>query len=208
MVDRDKILYLLNETYHDMGTALNYQTPYQLLVAVILSAQSTDDRVNIVTKDLFELNGTPHTMLELNQTQLEDLIKSIGLYHTKSKNILAMTKILVERLKGELPNTLEELTELPGVGRKTANIILAEIFRKPAIAVDTHVFRVANRLGLAHANTPEKTELQLMENIPRSKWSASHHWLIWHGRKICHARKPECEICFLSDLCTYLHNNN
>lgn len=208
MVGSDKILYLLNQTYHDMGTALNYQTPYQLLVAVILSAQSTDDRVNIITKDLFESNGTPDTMLELNQIQLEDLIKSIGLYHTKSKNILAMTKILVESFKGQIPDTLEELIVLPGVGRKTANIILAEVFNKPAIAVDTHVFRVANRLGLAHANTPEKTEFQLMENIPRDKWSASHHWLIWHGRKICHARKPECALCFLSDLCPYFQNIN
>lgn len=208
MGDVKKILCLLSQEYFDMGTALNYQTPYQLLVAVILSAQSKDERVNIVTKDLFQIYGTPEKILELNHSELEELIKTIGLFHTKSKNILAMTKILVDSLKGEIPNTLEELIRLPGVGRKTANVILAEVFNKPAIAVDTHVFRVANRIGLANASNPEKTEMQLMENIPQDRWIKAHHWLIWHGRKICHARKPECQSCFLASLCPYFKDNN
>lgn len=203
MHDKNKILAKLEEYYFDRGTALNYLTPYQLLVAVMLSAQSTDERVNLVTGELFKTHGTPNSIHKLSQNKLEAKIKSIGLYHTKSKNILAMTQEILIKYHGELPQTLEELIALPGVGRKTANIILAEVFGKPAIAVDTHVFRVANRLGLAQAKTVEKTELQLMENIPQEKWVRAHHWLIWHGRKICHARKPACIECFLKDLCSF-----
>lgn len=155
---------------------------------------------------MFQQYGTPQKMIKLKQQELEELIKSIGLYHTKSKNILAMTQMLLEHYNGDIPNTLEGLTKLPGVGRKTANVILAVVFNIPALAVDTHVFRVANRLGLADAKTPEKTEMQLMENIPKEKWSEAHHWLIWHGRKICYSRSPQCQLCFLTENCLYFKN--
>ncbi|MCX7781461.1 MAG: endonuclease III [Negativicutes bacterium] len=195
------MLRLLEEHYRDTTTALRYSTPFELLIAVILSAQCTDARVNIITARLFPDYNTARKMLELTQEQLSELIRDCGLYRSKARNILAACRILAEEYNGELPETLEELMRLPGVGRKTANVLLSQIFNKPAIAVDTHVFRVANRTGLAKGDTPREVEEGLMRAIPQSKWSDAHHWLIWHGRKVCKARMPACATCPLGGLC-------
>ena len=199
----NKVLELLENYYRNTKTALDYGTPFQLLISTMLAAQSTDKRVNIVTKDIFPIYSNPSDFIKLSQDKLEELIKSIGLYKSKAKNILASCKILVEQYNNEIPTTREELVKLPGVGRKTANVVLSITTDFPAIAVDTHVFRVANRIGLAEAKDVLKTEQDLMKNIPRSKWSDAHHWLIWHGRQICKARKPLCENCFLNQHCVY-----
>jgi len=197
------LLFLLEKTYGGTETALSYKTPFQLLVATMLAAQSTDVRVNIVTKELFAKYPTAQKMAELSVAQLEAYIQTVGLYHTKAKNILATSKILAENYDGDIPATREELMKLPGVGRKTANVVLSIAKGVPAIAVDTHVFRVSNRLGLADADNVLETEKQLMKNIPQEKWSEAHHWLIWHGRKICRARKPLCAECPLKTYCVY-----
>ena len=199
----DKILSILEAIYGGTETALDYQTPFQLLVSTMLAAQSTDVRVNIVTKDLFRDCPTAGKMAGLSLAQMESYIKTVGLYHTKAKNVLATSKILAEQYNGDVPSTREEFIKLPGVGRKTANVVLSITKGVPAIAVDTHVFRVSNRLGLANAQNVLDTEKQLMKNIPKEKWSDAHHWLIWHGRKICKARKPLCNECPLKDLCAY-----
>ena len=198
-----KILQILEETYGDTTTALEYNTPFQLLISTILSAQSTDVRVNIVTKELFKKYPDAQAIAALNIEELEEWIKSIGLFKTKAKNILATSKILAESYKKDIPDTREELQKLPGVGRKTANVVLSIAKNVPAIAVDTHVFRVSNRLGLARANDVLKTENQLMKNIPENKWSDAHHWLIWHGRKICKAQNPLCNECPLFIYCKF-----
>ncbi|MFZ7104045.1 MAG: endonuclease III [Peptococcaceae bacterium] len=202
-----EILKNLKSIYPQVKTALRFSNPFELLVATILSAQSTDKQVNKVTTRLFEKYPTPCLLSKLTPQQLEEEIKSIGLYKNKSKNIIAACKLLVDKFKGEVPQTREELMELPGVGRKTANVVLSNAFKIPAIAVDTHVFRVANRLGLATSSTPEETEQQLMEVVPQKDWSDAHHWLIWHGRLVCKARKPECTKCKLHSLCREYHNN-
>jgi len=199
----ERVLDILEQTYGGTQTALRYQSPFQLLVATMLAAQSTDVRVNIVTKELFNAFPDAQAMAQLSVEELEPYIKTVGLYHSKAKNIIAASKILAEKYNGELPTTREELMELPGVGRKTANVVLSITTDFPAIAVDTHVFRVSNRIGLAHANNVLETEKQLMENIPREKWSDAHHWLIWHGRKICRARNPLCHECPLKEHCAY-----
>lgn len=201
---RAKILKILEELYADTNTALNYKTPFQLLVSTMLAAQSTDVRVNIVTKDLFADYPTAQSMAGLTAEELEGYIKTVGLYHSKARNVLATAKILANDYKGDIPATREELMKLPGVGRKTANVVLSIAKNVPAIAVDTHVFRVSNRLGLADANNVLETEKQLMQNIPKEKWSDAHHWLIWHGRKICKARKPLCEQCPLKEECAWV----
>ena len=202
------VLDLLEENYHDTKTALDYGTPFQLLISTMLAAQSTDKRVNIVTRDLFPVYTKPSDFLKLTQPELEELIKTIGLYKSKAKNILATCKILVTKYDSQIPVTREELVKLPGVGRKTANVVLSITTDFPAIAVDTHVFRVANRIGLARAKDVLKTEQDLMKNIPRDKWSDAHHWLIWHGRRICQARTPQCDTCFLKNLCLFYHQNS
>ena len=194
-------LKLLQEHYFDAKPALEYTNEFELLVAVVLSAQCTDERVNIVTKRLFPELNHPAKMLEIGVTKLETLIKDCGLYKSKAKNLIATCQILVEQYHGEVPREFDQLVELPGVGRKTANVVVSVLFGTPAIAVDTHVFRVSNRLGLAKGSTPLEVEMGLQKVIPRNDWGHAHHWLIWHGRKICHARKPECEKCFLSDIC-------
>ncbi|MDO5037643.1 MAG: endonuclease III [Tissierellia bacterium] len=193
----------LNKIHPDAQVQLDHETPYQLLVATILSAQCTDVRVNIITKDLFKAYPGPQEMVQLSQEGLEELIHSCGFYRNKAKNILATTRILLEDYGGEVPQTIEELVKLPGVGKKTANVVASVAFGLPAIAVDTHVFRVSNRLGLAQAKTVEKTEDQLQELFPPSTWSHLHHLLIFQGRKICLARKPKCEICSLKSFCKY-----
>jgi endonuclease-3 len=169
----------------------------------MLAAQSTDKRVNIVTKDLFLNYHDAKSFLSLTQPELEDYIKTVGLYKSKAKNILATCRLLVDNYHGEVPLTREELVKLPGVGRKTANVVLSIVTDFKAIAVDTHVFRVSNRIGLASSNNVRKSEDDLMKNIPRKNWSDAHHWLIWHGRIVCKARNPVCETCFLMSYCEY-----
>lgn len=204
----DRILSILEDTYKDTTTALNYNSPFQLLVSTMLAAQSTDVRVNIVTKDFFAQYPDARSMARLTIPEIEEWIKTVGLYKSKAKNLAATCKILAEKFDGDIPATREELVELPGVGRKTANVVLSIAKDFPAIAVDTHVFRVSNRLGLAKANDVLKTEMQLMKNIPQEKWSAAHHWLIWHGRKVCKARNPLCEICQVKKYCKYYNTKS
>jgi len=202
-----EILNILEETYKNTTTALEFGTPFQLLVSTMLAAQSTDVRVNIVTKDLFRDYPTARQMRRLSPEQLEAYIKTVGLYKAKAKNIIATSAILDEQYEGDIPSTREELVKLPGVGRKTANVVLSIAKDVPAIAVDTHVFRVSNRIGLAEANNVLDTEKQLMKNIPQEKWSDAHHWLIWHGRKICRARNPLCGECPVAAYCRYFNSN-
>lgn len=199
---RRRILSILAETYPDAKCELNFTTPFELLVATILSAQSTDKRVNMVTERLFAKYNTAEAMAALPYETLEQEIKEIGLYRNKARNIIEMSRRLLEEHDGQVPQDREALEKLPGVGRKTASVVLSNAFDVPAIAVDTHVFRVANRLGLAHnAKTPLETEKQLMRHIPKEQWSKAHHWLIHHGRRICHARNPRCGQCPLLELC-------
>ncbi len=195
------ILHLLEETYRGARPALRFTSPYELLVAVILSAQCTDERVNKVTEVLFRDYNTPERMLTLSQEALEKYIYSCGFYRNKAAHILSASREILEKFGGEVPSDLEALRSLAGVGRKTANVVFSVAFGGDAIAVDTHVFRVSNRLGLAEGKTPEKVEEGLMQVIPKDKWSAAHHWLIWHGRKVCHSQNPECGKCCLSELC-------
>ena len=200
---KEKILSELQKLYPDARPALEYKSPYELLVAVILSAQCTDERVNKVTEVLFREHNTPQTMLTLSQEELEKYIYSCGFYHNKAAHILSASRDIVEKFGGEVPSAHEDLKKLAGVGQKTANVVYAVAFGGDAIAVDTHVFRVSNRLGLAHASTPEKTELQLKEAIPKSDWSKAHHWLIYHGRRVCHSQRPDCVNCTLKDMCEF-----
>ncbi len=199
----NEVLSELARLYPDAKPALEFRSPYELLVAVILSAQCTDERVNKVTRVLFEKHAAPRDMLSLSQEELEKYIYSCGFYHNKAQHILSATRDILEKFGGEVPATLEDLRTLAGVGRKTANVVYAVAFGGDAIAVDTHVFRVSNRLGLAHANTPEKTEQQLMAAIPKDDWSKAHHWLIFHGRRVCHSQKPDCANCTLAKKCEF-----
>ncbi len=203
MDDKKEILKRLEQQYFGARPALRFRNAFELLIATMLSAQTTDKQVNAATVALFEKAPDAAAMLRLSQDQLEGYIRTCGFYHTKAQNVLATCRILMERYGGEVPQTMEELTTLPGVGRKTANVVLSNAFGVPGIAVDTHVFRVSNRLGLAAAKDVLETEMQLMENIPKDKWSDAHHWLIWHGRKVCTARKPACGACFLYDICPW-----
>ncbi len=201
MNPNEEILKELERLYPDARPALHFRSPYELLVAVVLSAQCTDERVNRVTAELFREYNTPETMLTLPQEELEKKIFSCGFYHNKAKHILSASRDILERFGGEVPATLEELQTLAGVGRKTANVVYSVAFGGDAIAVDTHVFRVSNRLGLASGKTPEAVEEGLMRTIPKERWSEAHHWLIWHGRRVCHSRRPDCEHCTLAPLC-------
>lgn len=196
-----EILSRLEETYPDAHCELNFRTPFELLIATILSAQATDKKVNQVTEKLFVKYKTPRDFLTLSLGEMEKAIKEIGLYRTKAKNILETCRILEEEFGGEVPAEFEELIKLPGVGRKTANVVLSNAFNIPAFAVDTHVLRVSNRLGLAKGDNPNLVEDQLTKAIPREEWNKAHHWLIWHGRRICAARNPKCLDCPLDELC-------
>lgn len=198
-----EILQRLEENYPDAKPALEYSTVFELLVSVILSAQCTDVRVNAVTEELFKHYNKPEHFAVLKQEELLPMIKSCGLGPSKAKNIIATAKLLVEKYEGKVPSDIETLQTLPGVGRKTANVVASVGFGTPAIAVDTHVFRVANRTGLANAKDVKNTEEQLMQVIPKDKWALAHHWLIWHGRRVCSARKPSCDSCSLFDVCSY-----
>lgn len=193
----------LLERFPDAKAELDHSNSFELLIATILSAQCTDVRVNKVTEKLFKELKTPEDYIKLSQEELGKRIRTCGMYNTKSKNILATCKLLIEHYNSEVPNTLEELTTLPGVGRKTANVVLSNAFDTPAIAVDTHVFRVSNRIGLANSTNVLDTEKQLMKNIEKSMWSKAHHLLIFHGRRICKARKPLCDTCPVIEHCLY-----
>ena len=201
--DKKAALALLSELYKDAKPALRYSSPYELLVAVILSAQCTDERVNKVTAELFKEYSTPEKMVTLTGEELEKYIFSCGFYRDKARHILEASRDILEKFSGEVPRTVEELMSLAGVGKKTANVVYSVAFGGAAIAVDTHVFRVSNRLGLAKGDTPLKVETGLQKAIPKEDWSKAHHWLIWHGRKICHSQKPACGECPLSALCDF-----
>ncbi len=193
----------LEALYPDADTELEFSNEYELLIAVMLSAQCTDKRVNVVTRELFKEYGTPEKMITLSQEALEQKIFSCGFYKNKAKNILATSRLLCEKFDGKVPGDIGVLQTLPGVGRKTANVVASVGFGTPAIAVDTHVFRVANRIGLVKAKDELHTELQLQKAIPPEKWLKSHHLLIWHGRRCCASRNPKCGACPLAELCMY-----
>jgi endonuclease-3 len=184
-------------------TELKYRSPFQLLIAVILSAQATDKSVNQATRELFKVAGTPQKILALKETGLRKYIRTIGLFNTKAKNIIKTCKILIEQHKGKVPETREALEALPGVGRKTANVILNTAFGQPTIAVDTHIFRVSNRTGIAPGKNVLEVERNLLKQVPDEFKQDAHHWLILHGRYTCVARKPRCAACVIEDLCEY-----
>ena len=189
-------------------TELVYHTPFELLIAVILSAQATDKSVNKATEKLFRVANSPKAFLKLGINQLIEYVKTIGLYKNKSKNIMATCELLIEKFHSQVPQNREALESLPGVGRKTANVILNTCFGEPTIAVDTHIFRVANRVGLVKAKTPLEVEKQLLKNIPNEFQHDAHHWLILHGRYVCVARKPHCPQCLIRDLCEYKYKEH
>lgn len=188
-------------------TELEYRSPFELLIAVILSAQATDKSVNLATRKLFSQANTPERILALGETGLMEFIKSIGLYKTKAKNILATCQLLIQQHHSEVPRKREQLEKLPGVGRKTANVVLNTAFGEPTIAVDTHIFRVANRTGIAPGKNVLEVELKLLKVVPKEFRLDAHHWLILHGRYVCKARKPECTICKINHLCEFKDKN-
>lgn len=196
-----QMIAILSEVYADAKPALVFRNPFELLVAVILSAQCTDKRVNITTARLFAKAATPQAILAMGLELLQEEIRDCGLFRNKAKNIMATCDQLVSQYGGEVPTDYEALLKLPGVGRKTANVVASIAFGRPAIAVDTHVFRVANRLRLAVGDTPLAVEQGLQKVIPREQWSAAHHWLIWHGRRICKSLRPRCGECPLAAYC-------
>ena len=197
------IVKTLLDTYPDAKCELEYKTPYELLVATVLSAQSTDVRVNIVTKELFKNFNTPEKILKLGEEKLMEYIKSIGFYNVKSKNIIALSHLLIQNNDSQVPDEMDELLKLPGVGRKTANVVLSNCFGVPAIAVDTHVFRVSTRLGFSDKKDPLQVEQDLMKKISKKYWTDAHHAFIFHGRRICKARNPICELCSVQSYCKF-----
>lgn len=199
--DNLKIYDLLDEMHHDADCELNFNSPFELLVAVVLSAQCTDKRVNQVTSELFKIANTPEAFVKMPVEELERHIFSCGFYHNKAKAIKSLSQSVSDM--GGMPKSRDELMKLQGVGRKTANVVAAVAYGENAIAVDTHVFRVANRIGLAHAKTPEQTEQQLMLAFDESLWSHLHHLLIFHGRYTCHSQRPECDKCLVRECCQY-----
>ena len=201
--DKKITLEELARLYPDAKPALRYTTPYELLVAVILSAQCTDERVNIVTEKLFQKYSTPETMVTLSQKELESYIFSCGFYRMKAEHILSASRDILDKFGGQVPDTVEKLMTLAGVGKKTANVVYSVAFGGDAIAVDTHVFRVSNRLGLAKGKDSLEVEKGLCKAIPKEDWSKAHHWLIYHGRRVCHSQKPDCENCTLKNVCDY-----
>lgn len=198
----------LIEEYPNPKPALKFNTPYELLVAVILSAQCTDERVNKVTVELFKVADTPEKMVALGAEELEKYIFSCGLYRSKAEHIISASESIVRDYGGKVPENIEDLRKLGGVGRKTANVVASVAFGQDAIAVDTHVFRVSARIGLAKGKTPLETELKLMKILPKNLWSRMHHALIYHGRQTCKARNPECERCVIKDICEAAKREN
>ena len=201
-----KILEVLEETWPEARAELHFTNPYETLVATILSAQCTDQQVNKVTPAVFAKYPDVHAMAQAETDELFPMVKSCG-FRSKAGNIIAACRMIEEEFRGEIPRTVEELTKLPGVGRKTANVVLSNAFGIPAFAVDTHVFRVSNRLGLCRAETVEETERQMTRLIPREKWGRAHHWLIWHGRRVCKAQRPLCAQCTLKEWCGAFRKN-
>ena len=202
---RRKIFERLKAANPKPTTELHYRTPYELLVAVSLSAQATDKSVNLATAKLFPAANTPAAILALGENGLKDYIKTIGLFNTKARNVVGAARLLLEKHGGEVPRSREELEALPGVGRKTANVVLNTAFGEPTIAVDTHIFRVGNRTGLAPGKNERQVEDQLVKTTPEEFKQDAHHWLILHGRYVCLARKPRCPDCVIRDLCEYPH---
>ncbi|MBI1180733.1 MAG: endonuclease III [Alphaproteobacteria bacterium] len=201
--DIEEFFHRLEDANREPRTELEYINPYTLLVAVVLSAQATDVGVNRATGPLFQVADTPEKMLQLGEDGLRGYIKTIGLFNSKAKNVIALSRLLVERHGGEVPRDREALEALPGVGRKTANVVLNVAFGEPTIAVDTHIFRVGNRTGLAPGKTPLAVEEKLNKAVPARFKLHAHHWLILHGRYICKARRPDCPRCIVADLCAY-----
>lgn len=201
--DINTILDLLEDMYPDAECELNYTTAFELLVATMLSAQTTDVKVNSVTKTLFKEYTSPMDFCEADVQDLENAIRVIGLYRNKAKNLKKMSEMLIRDYDGVVPDKKEELIKLAGVGTKTANVLLSNAFNVPAIAVDTHVFRVSNRIGMAQGKDVKITETQLKENIEMDRWSRAHHLLIFHGRRCCKARKPDCENCGINHMCEF-----
>ncbi|WP_311537838.1 endonuclease III [uncultured Anaerococcus sp.] len=207
--DIKKVLDLLDIMYPDVDhSMLDFTTPFELLVATILSAQATDVSVNKVTKEMFKEANTPEDFANMDIKTLENYIRSIGIYRNKAKNIKAASKILINDYNSTVPKDKKELQKLPGVGRKTANVVVSNAYGIPAIAVDTHVFRVSNRIGLANATNVDKTEDQLEKNIDQSRWTKTHHQIITHGRALCKARNPLCEECPINEICEYYRRLN
>lgn len=202
-----EVMRILEETYPGAQCELVHDNPLQLLVSTILSAQATDKKVNEVTKELFKEYKELDDFLKISQEELISHIKVIGLYQSKAKHLMALFPLLKEKYNGEVPRTMEELVTLPGVGRKTANVVLSTAFNVPAIAVDTHVFRVSNRIGIVNEDTVEKTELALRKKLDKDLWIRAHHLLIFHGRRICMKRSPQCGICPVNHLCSYYKKN-
>lgn len=201
--DVNNVVKILLELYPDAKAELNFSNPFELLIATILSAQCTDVQVNKTTQTLFSELKTPYDYVQLTVEELGEKIRKCGFYNTKSKNILATCNILIEKYQGEVPDNIFDLMKLPGVGRKTANVVVSNAFGTPAIAVDTHVFRVSNRIGLANSDNVLDTEKDLMDNIDKKLWTKAHHLIIFHGRRICKARRPLCEKCPLTSYCLY-----
>ena len=207
MTNTQKILDTLAKDFPNAKSELDFNSPFQLLVAVILSAQCTDKRVNLVTPRLFEVAPDAKTLAQLPQEQIEEIIHSCGFYHSKATYLKQMSQDIVNRFGGEAPNNIDDLRTLAGVGRKTANVVYAVGFGGQAIAVDTHVFRVSNRLGIANAKNVLDTEKQLMQAIPREQWADSHHYLLLHGRYVCKAQNPQCQRCSVKDFCKHYKEN-
>lgn len=204
--EKEKAVKIILDLYPDAKAELNHSNPFELLIATILSAQCTDVRVNIVTEELFKKYKSPEDYIKAPTKELEEDIRTCGLYKSKAKNIKLCSQQLVEEFSSKVPETIEELQRLSGVGRKTANVVASNAFGIPAIAVDTHVFRVSNRIGLAKAKDVLNTEIQLQKVIPKEYWTKAHHALIFHGRRVCSARSPKCESCPVNEICLYYKN--
>ena len=196
-----QVLERLKSQNPNPKSELEYSNAFTLLVAVVLSAQATDKSVNLATKELFKIADTPQKMLELGEENLTGYIKSIGLYRNKAKNVIGLSKMLLEDFNGIVPDSLENLVKLPGVGRKTANVVLNVIFNKPTMPVDTHLLRVSPKIGLAEGKTPEQVEQSLLQRIPSEYMQNAHHWILLHGRYVCTAKNPKCDECVINDLC-------
>ncbi|MCX8064080.1 MAG: endonuclease III [Candidatus Hydrogenedentes bacterium] len=204
----NEIYKRLSKLYPNAKCTLNYRSPFELLIMTIMASQCTDERVNLVCKGLFEKLKTPHDFAKVSQKTLEKLIRPVGFYRNKAKCIIEASKLIVKQYGGEVPNRMEELLKLPGVGRKTANVILGECFNTPGIIVDTHCKRVSKRLGLTSSDNPLKIEIDLMHLLPREKWTFFSHLLVFHGRKVCKAKKPTCSECILADICKYYYEKS
>ena len=202
----EKVIAWFQENVPVAETELHYNNPYELLIAVILSAQCTDKRVNIITPPLYRDFPTPEALAATTPEVVFEYIRSVSYPNNKAKHLVGMAKMLVNEFNSQVPDNMEDLIKLPGVGRKTANVIQSVVFHKAAMAVDTHVFRVSNRLGLARGKTPPEVEDGLHKAVPKADWSKAHHWLIYHGRRVCHSQKPDCEHCTLARYCDYFNS--